>query len=362
MQIPFINLHAQYKAYQAEIQQAINEVLDSGQYIMGPQVAQLEKNLADYTGCPHVIACSSGSDAQLLALMALDIQPGDEVITTPFTFVATGSMIALLGAVPVFADIDPDTFLIDPKKIAEKITKKTKAIIPVSIFGQVADMDEINTIAGDNIIVIEDAAQSFGAEYKGKKSCHLSKLAFTSFFPSKPLGCYGDGGAIFTQDKVLADKLYSLRAHGQTKRYHHQYIGINGRLDTLQAAILNIKLKYFANEMQKRHQIGQHYTEKIKNIQGITGPVIKRDRTSAFAQYSILSQNRELLIKKLESKNIPIAIHYPKPLHLQECFEYLNYQAGDFPVAEEICQQVLSLPMSAFLTKLEQDYILNALS
>ncbi|HLF67598.1 MAG TPA: DegT/DnrJ/EryC1/StrS family aminotransferase, partial [Gammaproteobacteria bacterium] len=331
MQIPFINLQAQYQAYQAQINQVIHTVLESGQYIMGPQIEELEKNLARFVGSEYAITCSNGSDAQLLALMAINVKPGDEVITTPFTFVSTASMIALLGAIPVFVDITADTFHINPDKISEKITAKTKAIIPVSIFGQVADMDEINAIAllgqqkyGQKIYVIEDAAQSFGAEYKGKKSGHLSDMAYTSFFPSKPLGCYGDGGALFTDDAALADKLKKLRLHGQSQRYQHQFIGINGRLDTLQAAILNVKLNHFPKECVARAALGERYTRLLNASKNIVCQGLKSDRTSVYAQYSVLSPQRAQILEGLAAKGIPTAIHYPKPLHLQACFADLN--------------------------------------
>ena len=244
MKIPFIDLQAQYQAYKIEIDEAIQNVLSSSQYIMGPELKKLEDGLASYTGSKHAIACSSGTDALLIALMAMNIQPGDEVITTPFTFIATAEVVSLIGAIPVFVDVVPDTFNIDASKIEEKITAKTKAIIPVSLYGQTADMDEINTIASKyNLIVIEDGSQSFGATYKGKKSCNLSDFGCTSFFPSKPLGCYGDGGALFTNDDTLAEKSRMILAHGSRVRYQHEIIGINGRLDAIQAAVLNVKLK-----------------------------------------------------------------------------------------------------------------------
>ncbi len=363
MKINFHDLAAQYVAYQDEINFAIQKVLDSCQFIMGPEVFALENDLARYLECDHVISCASGTDALLLALMAIDIKPGDEIITTPFTFIATAEVIDLLRAKPVFVDIQPDTYNIDPTEIAAKITEKTRAIIPVSLFGQPADMDEINALTQDHaqkIYVIEDAAQSFGAVYKGMKSANLSDMGCMSFFPSKPLGCYGDGGAIAVKDGLLAEKIKSLRVHGQTKRYYHQYIGFNCRLDTLQAAILQVKLKYFADELKRRADIANRY-QKLLAHQPFILPHIKNDRTSVYAQYSVRVKQRNDLIDALKNKNIPTAVHYPKPLHLQECFRHLGYKLGDFPVAEKVAQEIMSLPMSAFVTERQQHYIATAL-
>jgi UDP-2-acetamido-2-deoxy-ribo-hexuluronate aminotransferase len=294
--------------------------------------------------------------------MAIGVKDGDEVITTPFTFIATAEVISLLGAKPVFADIDETTYNLDPGKIEEKITERTKAIVPVCLYGQVADMDEINAIAAKHgIFVIEDACQSFGAEYKGKKSCNLSKLSCTSFFPSKPLGCYGDGGAVFTSDAELAEKLKSIRVHGQTQRYYHKYIGINGRLDTIQAAILNVKMDHLEEELKKRMEIAEHYSKNLVEKKDIVLPVIKKDRTSVYAQYSIRVKNRELLIKKLNEAGIPTAVHYPKPLHLQEAYSYLGLKNGDFPVSEKVSSEILSIPMGPFLKRDDQDYIIEVI-
>ncbi len=357
MNIPFIDLKTQYNNYKDEINKEILSVLESSQFILGPQVSKLEENLSNYTDSKHAIACSSGTDALLLSLMALDIKNGDEVITTPFTFISTAEVISFLGATPVFVDIDEATYNIDYKKIEEKITSKTKAIMPVSLYGQPSDMDEINEIAKKyNIKVIEDGCQSFGAKYKNKKSCNLSDIGCTSFFPSKPLGCYGDGGAVFTNDDNLAKKIRTLLNHGQEERYKHKYIGINGRLDALQAAVLNIKLKHFENEVEVREEIGKKYTSLLLNS-SVTPPKVKDDRTSVYAQYSIRTKNREKLIKTLNLKKIPTAIHYPIPLHLQEAFSYLGYKKGDFPISEKISNEIMSLPMSPFLTKEQQDYI-----
>jgi UDP-2-acetamido-2-deoxy-ribo-hexuluronate aminotransferase len=293
--------------------------------------------------------------------MALNISQGDEVITTPFTFIATAEVIAFLGAKAVFVDINEDSYNIDPSKIKDAITDRTKAIIPVSLYGQCADMDEINEIAKEfNIPVIEDACQSFGASYKGKKSCNLSTIGCTSFFPSKPLGAYGDGGAIFTDDDELAKKMRMLLNHGQGEQYKHKLIGINGRLDAIQAAILGVKLKHFDNEVQLRDEIGSRYNDLLENADVIT-PNIAKHNTSVFAQYSIRVKDRESMIKKLSEQEIPTAVHYPVPLHLQEAFNYLDYKEGDFPISEMIASQIMSLPMSPYLSDEEQDFIVDAI-
>lgn len=360
MKINFIDLQGQYQKYKEEIDHEIHDVLDTSNYIMGPKVIELENNLATFTGAKHAIACSSGTDALLLALMALDIKAGDEVITTPFTFIATAEMIAFIGAKPVFVDIDENTYNIDVTKIEEKITSKTKAIMPVSLFGQIADMDKINTISKKyKLKVIEDAAQSFGAEYQGQKSCSLSDIGCTSFFPAKPLGCYGDGGAIFTNDDELAEKIRIILNHGQTQRYVHGHIGINGRLDTIQAVILNVKLKHYGQEILKRQEIAKKYTENLRRV--IT-PFISDSNLSVWAQYCIRVQNREAMLKKCVDKGIPTGVYYPIPLHLQEVFQYLGYKKGDFPVTEMISKDIMALPMSAFLTEEEQDYIIEVIN
>ena len=361
MKIPFIDLHKQYLKYKDEIDREITEVLNSSIYIGGNKIALLEEKLAEFTDSKRAIVCSSGTDALLLSLIALDIKQGDEVITTPFTFIATAEVIVHLGATPVFVDIDEKTYNIDPNKIEQKITKNTKAIIPVSLYGQPADMDEINNIAEKyNLKVLEDGCQSFGATYKDKKSCNLSDIGCTSFFPSKPLGCYGDGGAIFTNNEELAKKIKMLLNHGQNERYKHKYIGINGRLDAIQAAVLLVKLKYFPNEIKKREEIGERYT-KLLNDSNIITPFIKSDRNSVYAQYSIRVKDRDKVIKHLNDKGIPTAIHYPMPLHLQECFSYLGYKKGDFKTAEQISKEIMSLPMSPFLEKNDQDKIIKEL-
>ncbi|MDD5400873.1 MAG: DegT/DnrJ/EryC1/StrS family aminotransferase [Sulfurimonas sp.] len=361
MKINFIDLQAQYKEYKSEIDSEVLEVFASAQFIGGEKLNSLEKNLAAYTGAKHAIGCSSGTDALLLALMALDIGAGDEVITTPFTFIATAEVIALLGAKSVFVDINEDNYNIDASKIQAAITAKTKAIIPVSLYGQCADMDEINAIAKKhNITVIEDACQSFGATYNGKKSCNLSTIACTSFFPSKPLGAYGDGGAIFTSDDELAAKMRMLLNHGQNERYKHKYIGINGRLDAVQAAILGVKLKHFENEVKLREEIGSRYSDLLEDA-AVTTPKIKEANKSVYAQYSIRVKDREAMVAKLSALGVPTAVHYPLPLHLQEAFAYLGYKEGDFPISELVSKEIMSLPMSAYLSEAEQDFVVHAI-
>lgn len=356
----FANLKAQYQEHKQEIDQAIQGVLDSGAFIMGPAVLELEAKLSEFTGS-NAISCANGTDALQIALLAIGIQPGDEVITTPFTYIATAEMIASVGAIPIFVDINESDFNIDVTKIEALITPKTKAIIPVSLYGQPSDMDAINKIASEyNIVVIEDGAQSFGSTYKGKKSGNLSQIATTSFFPAKPLGCYGDGGAIFTQDDVLAAKIKSIRNHGQEKRYYHKYIGVNSRLDTIQAAVLNVKLKYYNTEIQTRQELANNYTRLLKD--SVRTPEVMNERTSVWAQYTIRVSNRDELQKRLKENGIPSAVHYPRPLHLQEAFTYCGYKKGDFPIAEKVSQEVMSLPMSAHLTMNEQAVICKVIN
>ncbi len=356
----FIDLKTQQDKIRKQIDQRINTVLDHGKYIMGPEVAELEETLADFVGVKHCIGVASGTDALQIAMMALDIKPGDEVITTPFTFIATGEMIALLGAKPVFVDIDPKTYNIDPDKIEQAITPKTKAIMPVSLYGQCADMDAINAIAAKHHLpVIEDGAQSLGATYKGKQSCSLSTIGCTSFFPSKPLGGYGDGGACFTNDDNLAKIMKEIRVHGQDRRYHHPRIGINGRLDTLQAAILLAKLEIFPEEVKARKQIGQNYTDLILATENtITPPFIEAYNTSVYAQYTISVNEREQIQKKLSEAGVPTAVHYPVPLNKQPALQTSEF---DLSVAEDLSNKVMSLPMHPYLTATEQEIIINVL-
>ena len=357
MTIDFAKLQYQYQLYKTEIDEAIHAVLDKSNYIMGEEVSQLEASLQDFTGAKYAITCASGTDALLLAMMALDIQPGDEIITTPFTFIATAETIAFLKAKPVFVDIDEKTYNIDPSKIEEKITDKTKAIMPVSLYGQPADMDAIQAVADKHDLkVIIDGAQSFGSTYQGKTDSNLGDISITSFFPAKPLGCFGDGGAVFTNDDAIAEKIKSLRVHGQSKRYHHQHIGMGGRMDTLQAAVLNVKLKYYKKDLKLRQEVAEKYTKALEG-KDIVLPFIMKEATSAWAQYSVRVQNRDEVQTKLKEKGIPTAVHYPMPLHLQECFEYLGYSEGNFPISEKISHEIMSLPMNPYLREDEIAYI-----
>jgi UDP-2-acetamido-2-deoxy-ribo-hexuluronate aminotransferase len=362
MKIDFANLQYQHNLYKEEIEEAILKVARNCNFIMGEEVTALEKSLQEFTGAEFAISCSNGTDALLLAMMALDIQPGDEVITTPFTFIATAETIAFLGAKPVFVDIDDITYNIDPSKIEAAITDKTKAIIPVSLYGQPSDMDTIQAIAiKHNLKVIIDGAQSFGSTYKGKTDSNLGDISTTSFFPAKPLGCYGDGGAVFTNNEALANKMKSLRLHGQSKRYHHQYIGMGGRLDTIQAAVLNVKLKHYAKDLKLRQEVANKYTEALWLKESITLPVVHDDNTSAWAQYSIRVKNRDELQEALKLSGIPTAVHYPVPLHLQECFAYLGYSVGDFPISEIVANEIMSLPMNPYVSDEEIEYICGKL-
>ena len=356
MKIDFANLQLQYQAYKNKIDSRIKTVLDKSNYILGEEVSLLEEELADFTGAKHAITCSSGTDAILLALLTIDIKPGDEVITTPFTWISTGEMIAFLKAKPVFVDIEPDTFNIDANLIESAITSNTKAIMPVSLFGQPADLDNIQSIADKhNLKVIIDGAQSFGSNYNNKFDSNLGDISITSFFPSKPLGCYGDGGAVFTNNDDYAKKIKMLRVHGQSERNHHKYIGIGGRMDTIQAAIISAKLPYFVNELKDRHKVADQYTKTLSKI--VKTPIIKPNRSSAWAQYTVRLNNRDYVQKELKKKNIPTSIFYPLSLHLQECFKYLNYRKGDFPISEKASKEVISLPMNAFLTNEQIEYI-----
>ncbi len=383
MTIDFAKLQYQYQLYKTEIDEAMQAVLDKSNYIMGEEITELENSLQSFTGAKYAITCSSGTDALLLAMMALDIQPGDEIITTPFTFIATAETIAFLKAKPVFVDIDEKTYNIDPSEIEEKITSKTKAIMPVSLYGQPADMDAIQAIADKhNLKVIIDGAQSFGATYKGKTDSNLGDISTTSFFPAKPLGCFGDGGAVFTNDETLATKIKSLRVHGQSKRYHHQYIGMGGRMDTIQAAVLNVKLKHYPRDLRLRQEVAKKYSkvlsEKLKvesngsATSNLILPTVLPDRTSAWAQYSIRVKTSNLKLEtsdsarselqsKLKEAGIPTVVHYPLPLHLQECFGYLGYKKGDFPIAEQISAEIMSLPMNPYLKDEEIAYIVEHL-
>lgn len=361
---PFIDLRAQYDALKPEVHARINRVLEHGQYIMGPEVRELEERLESYTRVGHCVTVASGTEALLISLMALGVGPGDEVVTTPFTFVATAEVIVLLGAVPVFVDIEPDTCNINVKKIEAAITSRTKAIMPVSLYGQPADMDEINEIAvrHGGIPVIEDAAQSFGATYKGRKSCGLSTLGCTSFFPSKPLGCYGDGGAIFTEDPALAKAIREIRVHGQERRYVHTRIGVGGRMDTIQCAIVLAKLERFDWELAQRQEAVSRYDDLLRLCGSpLERLVLRADRTSACAQYTVKIPDREKVQASLAAQRIPTAVHYPLPLHLQPAYQGFCRHA-ELPIAERVAEQVVSLPLHANLNAGVQQKIVDTLS
>ena len=360
-EIPFIDLKAQYSALKVAIDTRIQRVLDHGQYIMGPEVRELEQRLEAYTGVAHCVTVASGTEALLISLMALDIGPGDEVITSPFTFVATAEVIALLGATPVFVDVEADTGNIDARLIEAAVTPRTRAILPVSLYGQPADMDEITAIAARHggLPVIEDAAQSFGASYKGHKSCNLSTIGCTSFFPSKPLGCYGDGGAIFTNDNGLAQAMREIRVHGQQRRYHHTRIGVGGRMDTLQCAVVLAKLERFEWEVARREALGQRYAALLNG--GIASVAVRPDRSCVFAQYTVLAGDRDRVQRELAEAGIPTAVHYPTPLHQQPAFANRCRIQGRLDNAEFLAKRVMSLPMSADLDEVQQTAVVAAL-
>jgi UDP-2-acetamido-2-deoxy-ribo-hexuluronate aminotransferase len=344
--IDFIDLKSQYAALRVDINARIQAVLDHGQFIMGPEVAELEARLTAFTGAKHCITVASGTEALLISLMALRIKPGDEVITTPFSFIATAEVIVLLGAKPVFVDIEADTCNINAALIEAKITPRTRAIMPVSLYGQCADMDEINAVAARHgLPVIEDAAQSFGAIYKGRKSCNLSAIGCTSFFPSKPLGCYGDGGAIFTSDDKLAQAMREVRVHGQSKRYVHTRVGVGGRMDTLQCAVVLGKLDRFEWELEARSRVGAAYNALFADLPAGAAPItVRADRNSVYAQYTLSVPNREALQTALKEEGIPTAVHYPIPMHLQPAYQHLCC-ADCCPMSVAMSHRVVSLPM-----------------
>ena len=357
----FVDLQSQYAALKPAIDAGIQRVLDHGQYIMGPEVAELEQRLAVFSGAKHCITVASGTEALLIALMALDLKPGDEVITTPFTFVATAEVIVLLGGVPVFVDIEPGTCNIDAAKVAARITPRTRAIMPVSLYGQVPDMDAIQAVATRHgLPVIEDAAQSFGATYRGRRSGALSTFGCTSFFPSKPLGCYGDGGAIFTSDDRLAQACREIRVHGQSRRYFHTRVGVGGRMDTLQCAIVLAKLGRFEWELERRRALGARYHALLQGVPGVGLLTVRDDRDCVWAQYTVFVEQRERVQQLLQASGIPTAVHYPRPLHLQPAYEALCC-VDCCPASVDVAQRVLSLPMSADLTEAQQDAVVLAL-
>ncbi len=365
----FIDLKTQYRQLKPSIDARIAKVLEHGQYILGPEVSELEQRLADYVGARHCVGVASGTDALLIALMALGVGPGDEVVTVPFTFFATAEVIALLGAKPVFVDIDRRSYNMDPALLEAAITPRTRAIMPVSLYGQCPDVDAINAVAARHgLPVIEDGAQSFGATYKGKRSCGLTTIGATSFFPSKPLGCYGDGGALFTDDEAHARLFREIRVHGQDRRYHHPRLGLCGRLDSIQAAVLLAKLETFDQEVAARARIGARYAELIGARFGrgpqaaVQAPEVEAFNTSVFAQYTVEVDHREIAETRMKQHGVPTAVHYPVALHMQPVFAHLGHAEGDFPLSEAAARRVMSLPMHPYLTEAQQAQVVEALA
>lgn len=359
--LDFIDLKSQYAALKNDIAARMQRVLDHGQYIMGPEVAELEARLAEFTGARHCITVASGTEALLIALMALALQPGDEVITSPFTFAATAETIVLAGGVPVFVDIEADTCNLDAALIEARITGRTRAVMPVSLYGQCADMDAINAIAARHgLAVIEDAAQSFGASYRGRRSGHLSTFGCTSFFPSKPLGCYGDGGALFTDDAALATACREIRVHGQSARYRHTRIGVGGRMDTLQCAVVLAKLGRFPWEIERRQALGRRYAELLAEVREVRLLAVRDDRDCVWAQYTVFVDDRAAVQASMQARGVPTAVHYPVPLHHQPA--YARYaDPAEAPHSLAAAARVLSLPMSADLSEAQQDRVVGAL-
>src|SRR6056297_572092 len=358
----FIDLKTQYERYKADIDSRMQRVMEHGQFIMGPEVEELERTLAEYVGVKHCLTVSSGTHSLEIALRALDVGPGDEVITVPFSWISSAEVILLVGATPVFVDIEPDTFNMDASNIEAVITDKTKAIIPVSLFGQMPDLEAINAIAEkNNISVIEDAAQSFGATRNGKRSCGASLIGSTSFFPAKPLGCYGDGGALFTDDDDMAETMRAIRTHGGVKRHYHTHVGTNGRFDSLQAAVILGKWSGFEDEVKARGEIGARYSELLKGH--VTTPKIADGNTHVYAQYTVrVDENkRDEIEAGMKEKDIPTGVYYPKCFHEQPVFEHLGYKYGDFPESEKASKEVLSLPMHPFLYEDEQQLVVEGI-
>jgi UDP-2-acetamido-2-deoxy-ribo-hexuluronate aminotransferase len=359
--LDFIDLKSQYAALRTSINDRIQRVLDHGQYIMGPEVRELEQALATRAGTAHCVTVASGTEALLIALMALGLQPGDEIVTTPFTFAATAETIVLLGARPVFVDIEPDTCNIDPRLVEAAITPRTRAIMPVSLYGQCADMDEINAIAARHgLAVIEDAAQSFGATYKGRPSCGLSTIGCTSFFPSKPLGCYGDGGALFTSDDQLAQAAREIRVHGQSKRYTHTRVGVGGRMDTMQCAVVLGKLERFEWEIEQRIALGERYRASLRDM-GVEVLTVRPDRDCVWAQFTVFVDDREAVQARMSAEGVPTAVHYPIPLSRQPAYAQFAPPEGALAHSEQAARRVMSLPMSADLTADQMDRVIRTL-
>jgi dTDP-4-amino-4,6-dideoxygalactose transaminase len=357
MKIQMVDVVGQYQKIKTEVDEAIHRVLASGHFIMGKDVADLESEIAAYLGVKHAVACASGTDALQIAMMAMNIGPGDEVITTPFTFVATAETIGLLGAKPVYVDIDPRTFNMDPARIAAAITPRTKAIIPVHLYGQPVEMDAVMAVAhAHGLKVIEDAAQALGASYRGKKVCAIGDCGCISFFPSKNLGAFGDGGMIVTDDTALADRLRMVAAHGSRVRYYHEVLGVNSRLDTIQAAILRVKARFLDAWNAERRRAAARYTELLAGTPVIP-PFVAPTGVHIFHQYTLRAPERDGLAERLKEKGIPHGIYYPVPLHLQKAFAMSGYHEGDFPVTEQACREVLSLPMHTELTDEQQQFV-----
>lgn len=361
----FIDLKSQQALIREDVEKRFKAVLDHGRYVMGPELFEMEERLASYCGAKHCIGVASGTDSLLIALMALGIGAGDEVITVPYTWISTAEMIALVGAKPVFVDIQEDSWNMDPTLLEAAITDKTRAIMPVGIYGQTADMTAINEIAERyDLPVIEDAAQSFGATHHGVSSCNLSKIGSTSFFPSKPLGCYGDGGALFTDDDELAELMRHIRVHGQSEKHHHPVLGVNGRMDTLQACVILSKLSLFDDEIEKRQKVAETYGEALSKTpavqNGLQLPELLEGNTSVWAQYTMLSPDRDALSANLGAAGIPSVSYYAVPLHLQPVFEELGHQKGDFPVTERVANQGISLPMNPYLSEADIEQVVSA--
>jgi UDP-2-acetamido-2-deoxy-ribo-hexuluronate aminotransferase len=357
--VEFIDLKQQYRKYQTEIDQRVRKVIESAHFIMGPEVAELEDALARYVGVKHCLTVASGTDSLEIALRALEIGPGDEVVTVPFTWISTAEVIGLVGARPVFVDIDLATYNIDVRKLESAISPRTKAILPVSLFGQMPDYNRINAIAEKHgLAVIEDGAQSFGATQGGRKSCGVTLIGSTSFVPAKPLGCFGDGGALFTPDDALAEKMRTIRSHGGLQRHHHPLLGMNGRFDTLQAAVLLAKLPHFDWEVGRRNEIGARYTSRLRGAVDV--PEVMPGNTHVYAQYTVRVRDRAALGAKLKAAGIPTAVYYPKCLHEQPVFASCGCKLGDFPASEQAAREVISLPMHPFLSEADQDFVVDA--
>jgi dTDP-4-amino-4,6-dideoxygalactose transaminase len=374
MSIPFIDLKSQYKQVESSIRKGIDGVLERGAYVMGPEIDEIEAKLSNYSGVSFGVSCSSGTDALLMALMALEVGPGDAIFTTPFTFIATAEVVALLGATPVFVDVDPVSFNLDADDLRRKIRDikenrkdlTPKGVIVVDIFGQPADYDSIEPMVHNSgLFLIVDAAQSFGATYKGKPVCSLGDVACTSFFPAKPLGCYGDGGMVFVHNEALKKLLVSIRIHGMGEhKYDNDRLGLTARMDSIQAAILLAKFEIFPEEILKRQEVADRYGALLSEVDGLTPPSVPEGNTSVWAQYCVLARDtaqRTEIMGKLSEASIPSVIYYPKPLHLQKAFADLGYVVGDFPVAEDVASRIFALPMHPYLTAEDQETIVNVI-